>query len=115
MKKEYTHEVIQKAKELQKAMKEFDYVEDVQIDMQIFDNRNFVDTIEKATHIVDSICGSHRTRVVEDFVVVDNGDMNRDKDGKIEITIYLPGSEHNMDIAMDENFKDVVKEEKIKV
>jgi len=103
------HPVTQKVKELQDLMKEYDYVEEVDVDIDIHRSRNYVDTVEKAVEIMDDIFGEHVVKIIEDkFIVVkhDKGGQHR----PFNLTIFLPLTDHNRELAMDEEFNEVVEE-----
>lgn len=56
-----TSKVAQKVEELKDALKEYNYVEDVDVTIHIHESNNYVDTVEKAVEIVDDVFGEHLT------------------------------------------------------
>ena len=103
------HPVAQKVRELQDAMKEYDYVEEADIDIHIHESGNYVDTVEKAVEIVDDVFGEHVTRIIEEEFVV----VKHDKTGShdpFNLVIYLPLNDHNRESAVDDGFNEIVEE-----
>lgn len=96
--------------ELKEAVKQMDYVEDVDIIIHIHQSNNFVDTVEKAVTIVDEIFGEHKTVVLDTCVVVKYEKMQ--PPNQIDFAIFLENNEQNVSDAMDEGFEEVVEEEK---
>lgn len=102
------HKVIQKAQELQEALKEFDYVEDVDVDIYIHRDKNYVHTVEKAVKIVDEIFGEHKSKVLSQSIAVEKRqEVPKDR---VSLTIFLDDTEENKNAVIDEGFDEVVEE-----